>query len=116
MTTLFCWSGASTLAKPIFLPTPRVAFPRTHFFVVLPRFVRMKVAFVPRGAEFGCTLIAPSVMVTLTVRIAGEFVVQGWARAGAATESETRNARAMSLRLLMARILAQAQGRSARVL
>ena len=75
MTTLFCWSGASTLAKPIFFPAPRVALPRIHFWVDLPRFVRMKMALVPRSALLGFTVTELSVIVTLIVRIAGEFVV-----------------------------------------
>src|SRR5665213_3721854 len=102
MTTLFCWFGANTLAKPIFFPAPRVALPRIHFWLVLPRFVRMKMALVPRGAAFGFTVMALSVIVTLIVMMAGEFVVPGRAKPGAAITSGVSNAMPTSLPLLIA--------------
>src|SRR4051812_19847980 len=101
MTTFFCWSGANTAAKPDFFPTPRVSLPRIHFWVFLPRFVIVKMALLPRSAAFGFTVTPVSVMVTLTVRNAGAFVVSGRAKAGAATASDARDAMATSLRVLM---------------
>jgi hypothetical protein len=45
--------------------------------------------FVPRAAELGLMVIALSPIVTLIVRIAGEFVVEGWVIPGVATTSAT---------------------------
>jgi len=44
-------------------------------WVFLPRFVRMKVHVLPRTAWFGLIEMPLSVIVTLTVKIAGAFVV-----------------------------------------
>jgi hypothetical protein len=54
---------------------PRATSPITKVCVFLPRFVRMNVQVLPRTACLGLMAIPRSVIVTLTVKIAGAFVV-----------------------------------------
>src|SRR3954452_4054629 len=86
MTFVYWPFGFSVCWNPWPLPAPRLASPITKVCVFLPRFVRMKVIVLPRTAWFGVIAILPAVLiVTLTVKMAGTFVVCGWPAADPAT-------------------------------
>ena len=84
---------------------PRLTSPITNVRVFVPRFVMMNVTVLPRTACAGRIPMREFVTVTLTVKIAGSFVVSGLENAGAASKSAAAHAPATFSACLIAKML-----------